>query len=42
MRTEPCICMADDNAKAAVDVDLCGTLKVGGAAGRRGVRLQRP
>lgn len=43
MRTESCICMADDNAKAAVDVDLCGTLKVGGgAAGRRGVRLQRP
>lgn len=30
MRTESCICMADDNAKAAVDVDLCGTLKVGG------------
>lgn len=25
-------CMADDNAKAAVDRDACGTLKVGGAA----------
>lgn len=24
-------CMADDNAKAAVDEDMCGTLKVGGA-----------
>jgi hypothetical protein len=24
-------CIADDNAKAAMDVDLCGTLKVGGA-----------
>lgn len=24
------ICMADDNAKAAIDEDLCGTLKVGG------------
>ena len=23
-------CMADDNAKAAVDEDMCGTLKVGG------------
>lgn len=27
-------CMADDNAKAAVDRDVCGTLKVGGAAPR--------
>ena len=25
-------CMADDNAKAAVDEGMCGTLKVGGAA----------
>ena len=25
-------CMADDNAKAAIDADMCGTLKVGGAA----------
>lgn len=25
------LCMADDNAKAAIDEDLCGTLKVGGA-----------
>ena len=24
------MCMADDNARAAVDVDLCGSLKVGG------------
>jgi DNA (cytosine-5)-methyltransferase 1 len=24
------VCMADDNANAAVDVDLCGSLKVGG------------
>lgn len=24
------LCMADDNAKAAIDEDLCGTLKVGG------------
>lgn len=26
------ICMADDNAKAAVDVEMSGTLKVGGDA----------
>lgn len=25
------LCLADDNAKAAVDVDVCGSLKVGGA-----------
>lgn len=25
------ICMADDNAKAAIDEDMCGSLKVGGA-----------
>ena len=25
------VCMADDNAKAAIDDDMCGTLKVGGA-----------
>jgi len=30
---QPLICMADDNAKAAIDKDVCGTLKVGG--GRR-------
>lgn len=24
------VCMADDNANAAIDVDLCGSLKVGG------------
>lgn len=28
---KPVICMADDNAKAAVDEDMCGSLKVGGA-----------
>ena len=28
---EPVICMADDNAKAAIDEDMCGTLKVCGA-----------
>lgn len=27
----PAICMADDNAKAAIDEDMCGSLKVGGA-----------
>lgn len=27
---EPCVCMADDNAKAAIDEDMCGSLKVGG------------
>lgn len=26
------VCMADDNAHAAVDADVCGTLKVGGGA----------
>ena len=26
------LCMADDNAHAAIDKDVCGTLKVGGAA----------
>lgn len=28
----PIICMADDNAKAAIDVGICGSLKVGGSA----------
>lgn len=28
---DPVICMADDNAKAAIDEDMCGSLKVGGA-----------
>ena len=28
----PVVCMADDNAKASVDFDLCGSLKVGGSA----------
>ena len=27
----PVVCMADDNAKAAIDEDMCGSLKVGGA-----------
>lgn len=26
------VCMADDNAKAAVDTEMCGSLKVGGSA----------
>ena len=26
------ICVADDNAKAAIDVDMAGTLKCGGSA----------
>ena len=30
--SEAVVCMADDNANAAVDVDLCGTLKVSGGA----------
>lgn len=25
------LCMADDNAKAAIDENMCGSLKVGGA-----------
>ena len=25
------VCIADDNAKAAIDRDMCGSLKVGGA-----------
>ena len=28
---DPVICMADDNAKAAIDEDMCGTLKVCGS-----------
>lgn len=28
---DPVICMADDNAKAAIDEDMCGSLKVCGA-----------
>lgn len=31
---DPVICMADDNAKAAIDEDMCGSLKVGGSAQR--------
>lgn len=27
----PAICMADDNAKSSIDLDMCGTLKVCGA-----------
>ena len=30
-RGQSIICMADDNAKAAIDEDMCGSLKVGGA-----------
>lgn len=30
-RGQNIICMADDNAKAAIDRDMCGSLKVGGA-----------
>lgn len=30
-RGQNVICMADDNAKAAIDEDMCGSLKVGGA-----------
>ena len=26
------VCLGDDNAKAACDVDMCGALKVGGSA----------
>lgn len=28
----PVVCVADDNANAAMDVDMCGSLKVGGGA----------
>lgn len=31
-RGQNVVCMADDTAKAAIDDDMCGTLKVGGAA----------
>lgn len=32
MQLAPAIlCVADDNAHAAIDQDVCGTLKVGGA-----------
>lgn len=30
------VCCADDNGKSAVDVNLCGTLKVGGGSPVRG------
>ena len=44
---DPVICMADDNAKAAIDKDMCGSLKVGGGApsiarGRMVVRRLTP
>lgn len=32
VRVDPVICMADDNAKSAIDEDMCGSLKVGGSA----------
>lgn len=28
----PVVCVADDNANAATDVDMCGSLKVGGGS----------
>lgn len=45
--TDHVICMADDNAKAAIDEDMCGSLKVGGSApsiaqGRMVVRRLTP
>ena len=30
LHEQPIVCMADDNANAAIDVDICGTLKLGG------------
>ena len=44
---DPVICMADGNAKAAIDEDMCGSLKVGGGApsiarGRMVVRRLTP
>ena len=44
---DPVICMADDNAKAAIDENMCGSLKVGGSApsiaqGRMVVRRLTP
>lgn len=43
----PAVCMADDNSKAAIDEDMCGSLKVGGSApwiaqGRMVVRRLTP
>lgn len=48
MNIQPSVlCMADDNAKAAIDEDMCGSLKVGGSApsiaqGRMVVRRLTP
>lgn len=46
METEPLWCLADDNAKSALDLDMCGSLKVGGAppqvARRKSVRRLTP
>ena len=43
---DPVICMADDTAKAAIDENMCGSLKVGGGvpsvAGRMAVRRLTP
>lgn len=44
---DPVICVADDNAKAAIDEGMCGSLKVGGSApwiaqGRMVVRRLTP
>jgi DNA (cytosine-5)-methyltransferase 1 len=32
MKQTSYVCMADDNAKASIDADMCGSLKVGGGA----------
>ena len=46
MKQTTYVCMADDNANAAVDVECCGTLKCGGGAprvaGRMAVRRLTP
>lgn len=41
---DPVVCMADDNAKAAIDEDMCGSLKVGGSAPQvaRRMSVRRP
>ncbi len=46
MKQTTYVCMADDNANAAVDVECCGTLKCGGSApiagGRMAIRRLMP
>lgn len=34
------VCLADDNAKSAADVDMCGSVKVGGAPSTAGTRWE--